>query len=135
MEGKLVQATASRCRQIAVLCDPAAETFHNYELRIVSAHGNNAQRALEMVGVDRDIRIGDEHLEAQPAGFGIDQRLDERMSGREPLAFELALDPVEEDLELGFAVGEPMELFGLSGQVPIADVLLDGISRLPARVE
>ncbi len=100
-----------------------------------SAHGNNAQRALEMVGVDRDIRIGDEHLEAQPAGFGIDQRLDERMSGREPLAFELALDPVEEDLELGFAVGEPMELFGLSGQVLIADVLLDGISRLPARVE
>ena len=77
-------------------------TFHNYEPRIVSAHGNNAQRALEMVGVDRDIRIGDEHLKAQPAGFGIGERLNERMTGREALTFELAVDPVEEDFDLRF---------------------------------
>jgi hypothetical protein len=43
-----------------------------------------------------------------PSGFGIDQRFDERMSGREPLPF--ALDPVEEDFDLGLAVSEPIEL-------------------------
>ena len=95
-----------------------------------SAHGDDAQCALEMVGIDRDIGIGDEHLEAEPAGFGVGKRLDERMTGREPLPLELALDPVEEHLDLGFAVGEPIELFGIPDQVLIADFLLDGIERL-----
>src|SRR5208282_6596976 len=70
------------------------------------------------------------HLKAQLSSFRIDQRLDERMSGREPLTFELALDPVEEDFELRFTMGEPIELFGLAGQVLIADVVLDGIECL-----
>jgi hypothetical protein len=96
----------------------------------LSAHGNNTQRALEVVGVDRNIRIGDEHLKAEPASFGIDQRLDERMSGREALTFERAFHPVEEDFELGFAVREPIELFSLPGEAFVADFLVDGIERL-----
>jgi hypothetical protein len=48
-----------------------------------------------VVGVDRHIRIGDEHLKPESSGLGIDRRLDERMGGREPLAFELALNPIE----------------------------------------
>ena len=59
-----------------------------------------------MVGIDRDIRIGEEYLEAESSGFCIDQCLDERVSGREPLAFELAFDPIEEDFDRRFAVSE-----------------------------
>ena len=125
-----MQPTASRRGQIAVPCDPAAETFHNYEPRIVSAHGYDSEGALEMIGVDRDLWIGEKHFEAEPAGFRIDQRLDEWVSGREPLTFTLALDPVEEEFDFRFAVGKPMELFGVPGQVLNTDVVLDRIERL-----
>jgi hypothetical protein len=83
-----------------------------------------------MVGIDRDIGVGDEHLKAEPAGFGIGERLDERMAGREPLPFELAAYPVEEDFNLRLAVGKAIELFGIPGQVLITDLLLDAIQRL-----
>ena len=83
-----------------------------------------------MIGIDRNIRIGEEYLQAESSSFGVDQRLDERMSGREPLAFKLALDTVEENFDRRFAVGEPIKLFGIPGQTLIADLLLDAIQRL-----
>jgi hypothetical protein len=56
-----------------------------------SPHWNDPERALEMIGIDRDIRIGEEYLKPESASFRIDQRFDERVRGREPLAFALAL--------------------------------------------
>ena len=71
-----------------------------------AAHGDDSEGALEMVGIDRNIRIGEEHLQAEPTFASIGQCFDERMSGREALALELPIDPVEEDLDLRLAVGE-----------------------------
>jgi len=52
------------------------------------------------------------------------------MSGREPLAFELALDPVEEAFDGRSAVSEPIQLLALPGQVLITDLLLDAVEHL-----
>ena len=41
----------------------------------LSAHGNDSQGALEMVGIDRNIRIGEEHLKAEPTFARIGQAL------------------------------------------------------------
>ncbi len=46
--------------------------------------GIGAQGALQMVGVDRHVGIGEEHLEAVFAFADVVQRLDERVAGASP---------------------------------------------------
>ncbi len=53
-----------------------------------------------MVGVDRHVRTGEEDLQAPSAFARIGQRLGEWVSGPQTLTLELALDPVEEHLDL-----------------------------------
>ena len=55
-------------------------TFHNYEPWITPSHGNGAQRALEMIGVDRHLGIAEEHLQADAPLARILKRLTERVS-------------------------------------------------------
>jgi len=55
------------------------------------------------------------------------KRLGERVAEPQTLTLKLklALDPVEEPLHLRFAVGQPIQAFGLTGQPGIADLRLD----------
>ena len=58
----------------------------------------SAKRPLQVIGVDGDIRIGEEDLEADPPLAYIVQRLDKGVRGREALALKLPIDPVWTDL-------------------------------------
>ena len=46
-------------------------TLHNRELCIILAHGDGAQAALQVVGVDRDLGVGEEHRQAGLPGAGV----------------------------------------------------------------
>ncbi len=68
----------------------------------MSSHQTNKSYviSLRFLGVDRHIRIGEEHFQTQPALARIGQCLGEWIAGQQTLALELALDPVEEPLHL-----------------------------------
>jgi hypothetical protein len=68
----------------------------------------DAQRPLQVIRVDGHVRIGEKSLEPDPPFAYIVERLDKRVGGREPLALELPIDPLEEQLHERFAVAQPM---------------------------
>ena len=89
-----------------------------------------AQRSLQMIRIDGDIRVGEEYFETDTPRAHIVQRLDKRVAWREALALELSIDPFEEELDERFAVRQAMQLLGFSDELAIADFVLDGIQRL-----
>ena len=83
-----------------------------------------------MVRVDRYIGIGQKDLEPDPALAHIVKRFDEGARRREVLALELSIDPLEEELDERFAVGQSVKLLRFRGELAIADLILDGVERL-----
>ena len=74
----------------------------------LSTHRYNAQRPLQVIRVNRHIRIAEEDFEADTPLAHIIQRLDKRVRGREALALQLSIDPFEEQLDQRFAVRQAM---------------------------
>lgn len=95
-----------------------------------SAHGDDTQRALDMVRVDRYVRVGEEYFQAHAPLSHVVECWDERTARREALSLELPLDPLEKHLDPRFAVGQPVQLLVLAREVALADLCFDAIDRL-----
>lgn len=107
--------------------DMAGAQFGPAEQPVLAPHRNGPQAALQMVGVDRNVRIAQEQFQPGTAFARIGQRLGEGIAGQKALAFELLIDPLEQGLDSRFAVTQSMQALVLPAQALIADVLLDGI--------
>lgn len=71
------------------------------EIPIFSAHRNRAQRALQMIRVDRDVRVAQEHFPAESSLPHIAEGLSKRIARQQPLPLELSGDPLEERSTIG----------------------------------
>jgi hypothetical protein len=69
-----------------------------------------------MIGVDANIRIGEEDIESLASLAHVVQRLNIRITRREALAGEFSIDPVEEMLDQGFDVHQAMDLLGFTSE-------------------
>mgnify|MGYP006172658723 CR=1 FL=1 len=47
---------------------------------VFSTYGNRPQRPFEVVGIDRHIRVGQEHLQCRSSLVRVDQRLGQRVA-------------------------------------------------------
>jgi len=83
-----------------------------------------------MIGVDGNIRIGEKDFVSGASLAHIVQCLDERIGRREPLAPELPIDPLEEDIDERLTVSQSMQLLGLASELELANVFLDREQRL-----
>jgi hypothetical protein len=99
------------------------------EIPVLPPHRNRAQRALQMVRVDRHVRVSEEYLQAQAALAHVVQRLDEWTARQQPLPLELAIDPVEKRIDPRLAVRQSMQALALGGELAFANLLLDRIER------
>jgi hypothetical protein len=54
------------------------DALENAEIPGLSSHGNGPERALRMIGIDRHIRVCEEHFQAQSAFARISQYLSKR---------------------------------------------------------
>lgn len=107
----------------------ARGTTHNPRPRIIPAHGNYTQRALEVVRVDRYARIIQEDLELQTAVPDVLERPGEGRGRGEPVLLEPLVHPREERLHVRLAVREPMHSLDLAGELLLPDLLLYGVDR------
>lgn len=78
------------------------------EIPVLAAHRYRSERALEVVRIDRNIRVLQEDLQTQATLAHVIERLRERIARRELLTLELLMDPLEECIDFGFCVGEPV---------------------------
>lgn len=70
--------------------DVLGTEFGPTEVPMFSSHRNRAQRALQMVGVDRYIRIAQEDFQSKPPLAHVVECLRERIARQQPMPLELA---------------------------------------------
>ena len=104
--------------------------FGPAEVPVFTAHRNNAQGSLQMVGVDRHIRIGEKNLEPNASFARVVQGFDKRVRRRKILTLKLPIDPLEEQLHERFNMGQSVELFRLADELAIADLIFNGVHSL-----
>jgi hypothetical protein len=78
--------------------------FGPAKIPILAPHGYDTQRALEMAGIHRHIRVGQEYFQPKSAHAHVLQCLDERRARAQAMLFELSIDPVEERIDPRLAV-------------------------------
>jgi len=59
----------------------AARAPHNSALRIITTHGDDAQRAFEVVGVDGDVGVAEEYLKCRATMARIRQGFGQGITG------------------------------------------------------
>lgn len=73
--------------------------FGPAEHPVFPPHGDRAQRAFQMVGIDRHVRVGQLDLQPQSSFARIGQGPGQRMARQQPLRLELLIDPGEEPFD------------------------------------
>ena len=96
---------------------------------VLFSHGDGAQGTLEVVGVDRHLGIGEEHLQACLACQGVVQGLGQGAAGQQIRALALAVAPGPEGLHHRRAVRAAVGELRLAGEPPLADHLLVAVER------
>ena len=84
------------------------------EQPVLAPHGDGPQVSFEVVGIQRHLRVFQEHAEGAFAGQQVVQRPGERAFGREILALELRLAPLIQLVHHGLAVRKPVRAFFLA---------------------
>jgi hypothetical protein len=82
-----------------------------------------------MVGIDRDVGVGQEHFQPQSPLVRILEGLRERLSRCETLSLKLSLDPVKERLDVWLAMSQSMQALVLTEQLMFADLFFNLIKR------
>lgn len=97
------------------------------EVPVLAAHGDRPQRPLEVIRVERHVRVGQEHLQPHSPLACVVERLDERRCRPQPVFLEPPLHPGEKRLHMRLAVRQAMQPLGLASKLMVADVVLDVI--------
>jgi len=63
---------------------------------VLPSHGYGAQRAFQVVGVDRHVEVAEEYLKSHTTTTRVGQRLGKRIARQQALAPELLCHPLEE---------------------------------------
>ena len=78
-----------------------------------------------MIRVDRHVRVCEEDLQPRASLVHVVQRADEGRGRGEPVRLKSPIDPVEERIDVRFAVRQAMQPLGLAGEPLVADLRLD----------
>ena len=92
---------------------------------VFATHRNGPQRALEMVGIHRYVRIGEKYLQPQPAFSHVVEGFGKQCGRPQSMSLQMPIDPGEEGLDMRFTMGKTMKLFDLSRQCSCSNVVLD----------
>ncbi len=95
------------------------------EQPVLSPHRDHPQGALEVVGVDGNIRVAEVDPQRRLATVGIHQRLGERRAVHQIEALALGVTPAEEGVDHGQGVAAAVGELGFALEFPVADRLLD----------
>ena len=93
------------------------------------AHGNDAERAFQVVGIDGDVRVGKEYFQSESSLSRIGQCSRERAFRQQALILEALCHPVEEAIHQGLGVHQPVVFLLLALQFVLGDMGLDGVDR------
>jgi len=80
-----------------------------------------------MVGADGHIRIGEKDFQPRASQAHVVQCFDEGIFGRESLALQMPIVPVEELLHQRLRMSQTMQMLRVAGELQGTDVVLDGI--------
>ena len=78
--------------------------LHNPRAWITATHGDRAQGALKMVGVDRNVRVIQEDTQSGTSFAGIRQCFGQSAAGQEAVLFKGICDPEEEAIDPGLGM-------------------------------
>src|SRR6185437_6953406 len=102
------------------------------EVPIFTPHRYDSQGALKVVRVQRDIGVGQEHLEPSSAFASVIECIDERVLWAQSVRLEPPIHPAEERLHVRLAVYQAMQSLGLPCELLAADLLLNVVERADA---
>lgn len=84
------------------------QTLHNRWVRIIFPHGDGAQSPLQMIGIDRYVWVGQEHLQAALTAHRVFQCLAQRAAGQQVRPVTLPVAPGPEGIDYRPAVLRPI---------------------------